>query len=191
VIRLTTHADARDAYRQKELRQALYDEGHRLMDGVIVNLHGPEHLARRRLENRLFRRDTFAWYEAEQIPAIVDHVLAPAIAAGHGDLLPLARRTMLTLSLEVAGVDREHGPADPAAAGAEIDALYELMDRLARASTRSLATFTAEPLVGTPRDPIVPMPCSTVAVSPKRTWMRSKAMPSSSLAIWANVVSWP
>ncbi len=61
----------------------------------------------------------------------------------------------------------------------------------ARDSTRCEATFTAEPLVGTPRDPIVPMPCSTVAVSPVRTAIRSNEIPSSSEAIWANTVSWP
>jgi cytochrome P450 len=134
VIRLTTYADARDAYRRKELRQALYDEGRSLMDGVIVNLHGADHLARRRLENRLFRRDTFAWYEAEVIPGIIREVISSALAAGRGDLLPLARRTMLTLSLGVAGVDRRTGTAD------ELDDLYALMDRLARASTVAHAT---------------------------------------------------
>ncbi len=134
MIRLTTYADARDAYRHKELRQALYDEGDALMHGVIVNLHGQDHLARRRLENRLFRRDTFAWYEADVIPGIIRGVLAPALGAGRGDLLPLARRTMLTLSLGVAGVDRPEGT------DAELDGLYALMDRLARASTVAHAT---------------------------------------------------
>ncbi|MCU0260737.1 MAG: cytochrome P450 [Ilumatobacteraceae bacterium] len=139
MIRLTTYAEAREAYRSKELRQALYDEGDALMHGVIVNLHGPEHLARRRLENRLFRRDTFAWYESAVIPAIIADVLAPSVAAGRGDLLPLARRTMLTLALGVAGVDRIEPDGTPAAA-AEIDRLYALMDRLAKASTVAHAT---------------------------------------------------
>jgi len=96
------------------------------MTGVIVNLHGDPHIARRRLENRLFRRDTFAWYEQERIPEIVDAVLAPAVYAGRGDLLPLARRTMMTLSIDVAGVDV---PDD------RFDQFYALMNRLARAST--------------------------------------------------------
>lgn len=152
MIFLTTFGDAREAYRHKSLRQALYDEGHRLMDGVIVNLHGPAHLDRRRLENRLFRRDTFAWYEAERIPAIIAEVLEPALRIGHGDLLPLARRTMLTLSLMVAGVDRRYANNSVASdnlgsdhdspssdsettRNAELDAIYTLMDRLARAST--------------------------------------------------------
>ncbi|HET9769467.1 MAG TPA: cytochrome P450, partial [Acidimicrobiia bacterium] len=60
VVTVSTFEEARDAYRQKELRQALYDEGEIIMGDVLVNLHGDEHRARRRLENRLFRRDTFA-----------------------------------------------------------------------------------------------------------------------------------
>lgn len=134
MIRLTTYADARDALRHKMLRQALYDDGEHLMRGVIVNLHGDDHLARRRLENRLFRRDTFAWFEAEVIPDIIHDVVAPARAAGRGELLTLARRTMLTLSLGVAGIDRAIGDED------ELDEIYALMDRLARASTVAHAT---------------------------------------------------
>lgn len=132
MILLTTYAEAREAFRSRDLRQALYDEGEHLMSGVIVNLHGDDHLARRRLENRLFRRDTFAWYERERIPAIVADVLRPAVAVGRGDLLPLARRTMMTLSVQVAGVDL---PAD-----ADYRDFYELMERLARASTVAHAT---------------------------------------------------
>lgn len=138
MIVLTTHADAKDAYRQRDLRQALYDEGERLMHGVIVNLHGQAHLDRRRLENRLFRRDTFTFYERDVIPAIIHEVMAPAVAAGAADLLPLARRTMMTLAIDVAGVDRRH--RDGPDAQAEIDRLYHVMDRLARASTVSHAT---------------------------------------------------
>ena len=134
VATLTTYAGAREAFRARDLRQALYDEGHHLMDGVIVNLHGDAHVARRRLENRLFRRDVFAWYERERIPAIIDQVLAPTIRDGRGDLLPLARRTMVMLSIDVAGVDVQCG------SDAELERFYALMDRLARASTVAHAT---------------------------------------------------
>lgn len=128
-IHLTTYADAREAFRHKGLQQALYDEGDRLMSGVIVNLHGQEHLDRRRLENRLFRRDVFSWYESERIPGIISSILDRSTASGGGDLLPLARRTMMTLSITVAGVDLLVGD------DTEIDEIYALMDRLARAST--------------------------------------------------------
>ena len=48
VVRLSKWNEARDALRHRDLRQGLYDEGNALMDGVIVNLHGADHLARRR-----------------------------------------------------------------------------------------------------------------------------------------------
>ena len=134
MIALTTYDEARDAFRRRELRQSLYDDGVELMSGVIVNLHGDAHLNRRRLENRLFRRDTFAWFEAERIPPIIEGVIGPAVAAGGGDLLPMARRVMMTLSVDVAGVDLPEGSE------AEFDDFYELMNLLARASTVAHAT---------------------------------------------------
>jgi cytochrome P450 len=140
MITLTTYADARDAFRSRDLRQSLYDAGDRLMHGVIVNLHGDEHLARRRLENRLFRRDTFAWYERERIGHIIDAVLREPMAAGHGDLLPLARRTMMTLSMDVAGVDL---PAD----GDAFERVYGLMDDLAKASTVAHAVGDTQAII--------------------------------------------
>lgn len=131
---LTSFADAKEAFRSRDLRQALYDEGHRLMADVIVNLHGTEHRARRRLENRLFRRDTFLHYQREVIPAVIEEVLAAPLAAGRGDLLPMARRTMMMLSAAIAGVDR------PLGTDAEFDRLYELMKRLQRGSILVHAT---------------------------------------------------
>ena len=143
---LTSYADARDAFRNRDLRQALYDAGHRLMTGVIVNLHGDAHVARRRLENRLFRRDTFGWYERERIPQIIEAVLAAPVAAGRGDLLPLARRTMMTLSIDVAGVDlpvTDTGELDPAV----LARFHDLMEQLARASTVAHAVGDTAPIV--------------------------------------------
>ena len=124
-------AGARDAFRSRELRQGLYDEAGTLMQGVIVNLHGDEHRARRRLENRLFRRDTFRWYETDVIPAVVHEISAPALAAGSGDLLPMARRTMMKLACVIAGLDVRDE---------DFDDMFALMHRLARASTAIHAT---------------------------------------------------
>ena len=62
--------------------QALYDAGEVIMSDVIVNLHGAEHRDRRRLENRLFRRDTFTMYERELFPPIIDQTFAPHLAGG-------------------------------------------------------------------------------------------------------------
>lgn len=71
-IILTTFADAKDAYRSKDLRQSLYDEGEVVMADVLVNLHGEEHRSRRRVENRMFRRDVFERYERELFPRVIE-----------------------------------------------------------------------------------------------------------------------
>ena len=68
-ITITTVDESKDVYRQKDLRQSLYDAGEIVMDDVLVNLHGDDHRARRRLENRLFRRDTLVHYERDLFPS--------------------------------------------------------------------------------------------------------------------------
>lgn len=138
-VRLSSYPDCRDAYRHRDLRQALYDESVALMGDVIVNLHGEAHRDRRRLENRLFRRDVFVYWEREVMPHIVERVLEPAVAIGKGDLISLARRAMMTLAVEIAGVDLAKG-SDAKGSDAEFDDLYELMTRLSRASTVVHAT---------------------------------------------------
>lgn len=101
--------DAKEAYRSKDLRQALYDEGEVIMADVLVNLHGAEHRARRRVENRLFRRDTFEHYERDLFPGVVEQTLAPYLADGRADLVPLGHELMLNLSALTAGIDRPLG----------------------------------------------------------------------------------
>jgi cytochrome P450 len=128
-VTLHSYCDVLEALRARDLRQALYDAGHALMTGVIVNLHGDEHRARRRLENRLFRRDVFLYWEKELIGPTMESALEPYVAAGAVDLLPLARRAMLTLSRRVAGIDFPLGTTD------EFEVFYGQMNRLAVAST--------------------------------------------------------
>ena len=74
------------------------------MSGVIVNLHDAEHTARRRLENRLFRRDTFAFWEQDLIPHNIAESISTHLAAGSVDLLQLARLTMMRISAGIAGL---------------------------------------------------------------------------------------
>ena len=98
VVTITTYEEAKDAYRQKDLRQALYDAGEVVMADVLVNLHAGEHRDRRRLENRLFRRDTFEMYERQLFPPIIAATLAPDIALGHAELVDLGHRMMMNLA---------------------------------------------------------------------------------------------
>ncbi|MEO6468187.1 MAG: cytochrome P450, partial [Acidimicrobiia bacterium] len=109
VVTVSTYAEAREVYRQKSLRQALYDAGDVVMADVLVNLHGARHRDRRRLENRLFRKDTHARYERELLPPVVDETLAPYVADGHAELVSLSHQMMMNLAALAAGVDRPLG----------------------------------------------------------------------------------
>lgn len=135
-LRLASWAAAREALRHRDLRQGLYDEGRALMDGVIVNLHGQEHIERRRLENRLFRRDTFAFWERNLLPVLFEESLA--VHRGQEsdvdvDVVPVVRHAMLRLAASVAGFDIGADTAD-------FLRLAGLMSRLAGASTVVHAT---------------------------------------------------
>jgi cytochrome P450 len=136
VITITTYDEARDAYRQKELRQALYDAGEVVMADVLVNLHGAEHRDRRRLENRLFGRDAVERSERTLFPPIIAATLAPDIAAGRTELVDLGHRMMMNLAASTAGVDRPLGTAD------ETRHLYDYLLRFIEGAT--LAHYTGD-----------------------------------------------
>ncbi len=115
VFTVSTYEGAREVFRQKQLRQALYDAGEVVMADVLVNLHGDEHRARRRLENRLFRGDTHQRYEQLLFPPIVEETLAPYIAAGQAELVALSHQLMMNLAAFTAGVDRPQGTPEETA----------------------------------------------------------------------------
>jgi cytochrome P450 len=135
-ITVSTYEQARDAFRQKELRQALYDEGDVVMSDVLVNLHGADHRARRRLENRLFRKDTHRRYEREFFPPVVEATLAPHVATGHAELVTLSHEMMMNLAAFTAGVDRPAGTRD------ETMRLYEYLMLFIQGAT--LAHYTGD-----------------------------------------------
>lgn len=129
VVTVSTYRGARDAFRQKQLRQALYDEGEVVMADVLVNLHGDEHRARRRLENRLFRRDTNERYERELFPPVLDATLAPHVTEGRAELVSLSHQMMMNLAAVTAGIDRPLGTAE------ETQRLYDYMMRFIEGAT--------------------------------------------------------
>lgn len=133
---VTTYEGARDAFRQKHLRQALYDEGEIVMADVLVNLHGDAHRARRRLENRLFRRDTRERDERTRFPAIVAETLAPHVASGRAELVSLSHEMMMNLAATTAGVDRPERTAE------ETHRLYGYLMRFIEGAT--LAHYTGD-----------------------------------------------
>lgn len=94
------------ALREPNLRQSLYDEASLMMEHALVNLHGPEHRARRRAEAMMFRKDIFLDYEKNVLPRTMKETLGEPIASGKGDLVDLGYRVMMNLTVDFTGVDR-------------------------------------------------------------------------------------
>ena len=137
VLTVTTFDDAKEIYRHKDFKQALYDAGEVVMDGVLVNLHGDEHRARRRLENRLFRRETLVHYERDLFPQVIQETLEPYVASGRAELVELSHQLMMNLAALNAGVDR------PLKTKEETDSLYGFMMKFIEGAT--LAHTTRDP----------------------------------------------
>lgn len=135
-ITITRPEDARECYRHKALRQALYDDGEVVMGDAIINLHADEHRQRRRLENRLFRRDTFFSYERELFPEIIEETVRPYLDQGEAELVDFGHQLMMNLAAATAGVDRPMGTAE------ETFRLYAYMMNFIEAAT--LAFFTGD-----------------------------------------------
>lgn len=135
-ITITSYEQAREAYRQRDLRQALYDDGEVVMAGVLVNLHAEEHLARRKLENRLFRREHLERYEREMFPPVIEATLRPHVEAGEAELVKLGHQMMMNLAAASSGVDR------PAGTPEETFHLYSYLMRFIEGAT--LGHFTGD-----------------------------------------------
>lgn len=120
-LTISDHHGAVEIYRNRSLRQALYDAGEVVMGGVLVNLHGDEHRRRRRLENQLYRRDTLLHYERDLFPAIVESTLRPHAEAGRAELVAVGHQLMMNLAATTAGVDRPQGTPE------ETQRLYEYL----------------------------------------------------------------
>lgn len=135
-VTVTTHAAAVDVYRNRSLRQALYDAGEVVMADVLVNLHGDEHRDRRRLENRLYHRDTLLHYERDLFPDIVEATLRPHADTGRAELVSVGHQLMMNLAATTAGVDRPLGTAQ------ETERLYGYLRTFIEGAT--LAHYTGD-----------------------------------------------
>lgn len=109
-IELTSWHQVWEALRSKQLRQAGYSEGAVITAGTLLDLHGAAHRERRRIENRLFRRETFAHWEHEVLGVTIDATLEPFLQRGRCDLVNLGYRSAMNLTAQIAGVDLD--PSD-------------------------------------------------------------------------------
>lgn len=121
--------EVNEALRRKELRQALYDEGAVVMGDCLLTLHGEPHRDRRRLENRLFRREVFDVWENQLLARTLDQTLAPFVAAGRADLIVIGYRLAMSLTAHIAGID--HDGSDPEAT----ERLYAVVKKFSEGAT--------------------------------------------------------
>jgi len=108
-VTLSSFEDVRQAYRQRNLKQSLYDSAGLVMNDTLIVLHGDDHRKRRRLENRLFRRDVFEQYENDFMPPAISEALDAAQVEGKCDFVLTARRIVINLTAQAAGVDQSEG----------------------------------------------------------------------------------
>jgi cytochrome P450 len=128
-VTVSSYRDVAHTLRNRFLIQALYDEGGVVMQDVLLTLHGEPHKDRRRLENRVFRREIFHAYERESFPPTIEKTLAPFVAAGRADLVELGYRITMNLTADFAGIDR------PEQSPAETDALLGLVRKFSEGAT--------------------------------------------------------
>lgn len=118
---LSSYEDVRTALFTRTLAQHAhkrYEVGN-ILEGVVMQLHLPEHKERRRVENPLYRREAVLEYENVRFPAIIDATLDSAIAAGVRDVIEIAHMLTMMLSAHISGLDVEQ---------TDIDALRRLVD---------------------------------------------------------------
>ena len=128
-IRLASWLQVREAFRSKELRQAGYAEGAVVMADTLLDLHGKAHRERRRLENRLFRREIFSYWEHEILGRTIDITLSPFIEIGRGDLSIIGYRCAMNLTATIAGIDQD--PSDVE----QTEALYAIVKKFSEGAT--------------------------------------------------------
>ena len=79
-IETSDYKTIKSALVNRNLKQALYDKGKVIMDGVLLTLHGEEHRKRRKLEHKIFQRDFFKYYEYKLFPKTLDETIKLTLA---------------------------------------------------------------------------------------------------------------
>jgi len=161
-ITLTSWNAVRDAFRSKSLRQAGYSEGAVVTADTILDLHGDEHRERRRVENRLFRREVFSYWEHQVLGDTITTTLGPFVDAGRGDLARIGYRSALSLTATIAGID--HDPADVAAT----ERLYAIVKKFSEGATIMHSTRDKDDVRAEVRDALAAFETQTFRPSIER-----------------------
>ncbi len=104
---ITDYRQAHQVLCNPHLRQSLYDAGDVIMKGVLLTLHGRQHVDRRHLALTVFKRDYARYYEREVFPATLRATLAPLRGEPLIDALAFGRSVSMNLTADFAGIDRD------------------------------------------------------------------------------------
>ena len=88
----------------RSLDRERFEKGN-IKEGTLSVLHGDEHRERRKMENRLFRRDMYELYEYELFPDIVEHTLERFVDPEESDLMEIGGLFTVVLACKTAGID--------------------------------------------------------------------------------------
>jgi cytochrome P450 len=107
-ITITGYEAIKAAFTNTDLSRSLdrerFERGN-IKEGTLSVLHGEEHRDRRKIENRLFRREMYELYEYELFPDIVHHTLDRFIDPHESDLMEIGGLFTVVLACRTAGID--------------------------------------------------------------------------------------
>lgn len=114
-ITISSYADVRAALANNDLARSIdyerFERGN-IKEGTLPELHGDEHRHRRRVENRLFRREMFESYERDLFPHIVEHTMRRFVDLAAADLIEVGGLFTVVLAAGAAGVDFDPDSAE-------------------------------------------------------------------------------
>ena len=108
------------------------------MSDTLLDLHGKAHRERRRIENRLFRREIFSYWEHEVLGKTIDVTLNPFVQSKQGDLSVIGYRCAMNLTATIAGIDQD--PSDTK----QTETLYGIVKKFSEGATLLHSTRNKE-----------------------------------------------
>ena len=135
-FKISDYETIKKALVNRDLKQALYDEGKVIMDGVLLTLHGEEHHKRRKLEHKVFQREFFKYYEKELFPKTLDETFGPFLKLNRADLIDFGYRITINLTADFAGIDRVKKTSN------ETNKLLKLVKKFSEGATLVPVSYT-------------------------------------------------
>lgn len=141
--KVSTFEDVHEVFTSKAFGQAGHEESGDFLRGSLVDINGPEHLERLRIERPLFKRGTMLHYENTVLIPAIDRCLAECAVSDDGfayvDLVPLGRKILTQIAATIIGLDGVETPE-------RTDRLATFAGRLAQAARLKFAVGDHETL---------------------------------------------